>query len=222
MIRRPPRSTLFPYTTLFRSLHDPRDVEALDEVGHGREGRLVEAVERRLDRALANPGRGENVLEARAHPLGVAHRAVAPLPAQHARREASAAVARALVDRGHRRAGKSGLQIVERELERAVHASGDMQTPGGQVDFERYREHMVADEERLVRGDRAVEVLHRCLELRRPRRQQDQIGLLGVTNQGPPRENWIVLCERGRPWPGETAGGQERAEANDALRGVTT
>src|ERR1043165_9516026 len=24
MIRRPPRSTLFPYTTLFRSLHDPR------------------------------------------------------------------------------------------------------------------------------------------------------------------------------------------------------
>src|SRR5712671_7846416 len=26
MIRRPPRSTLFPYTTLFRSLHDPRDL----------------------------------------------------------------------------------------------------------------------------------------------------------------------------------------------------
>src|SRR5258707_10974781 len=24
MIRRPPRSTLFPYTTLFRSLHEPR------------------------------------------------------------------------------------------------------------------------------------------------------------------------------------------------------
>src|SRR5256885_10685688 len=30
MIRRPPRSTLFPYTTLFRSLHD------LDEAGHRR------------------------------------------------------------------------------------------------------------------------------------------------------------------------------------------
>src|SRR3712207_8450013 len=26
MIRRPPRSTLFPYTTLFRSAHDPRDL----------------------------------------------------------------------------------------------------------------------------------------------------------------------------------------------------
>src|SRR3712207_8527990 len=25
MIRRPPRSTLFPYTTLFRSVHDPRE-----------------------------------------------------------------------------------------------------------------------------------------------------------------------------------------------------
>src|SRR2546427_4273522 len=28
MIRRPPRSTLFPYTTLFRSLLGPRDVRA--------------------------------------------------------------------------------------------------------------------------------------------------------------------------------------------------
>src|SRR2546427_9624814 len=27
MIRRPPRSTLFPYTTLFRSHHQPRDRE---------------------------------------------------------------------------------------------------------------------------------------------------------------------------------------------------
>src|SRR2546425_8072307 len=29
MIRRPPRSTLFPYTTLFRSLADPRAITAL-------------------------------------------------------------------------------------------------------------------------------------------------------------------------------------------------
>src|SRR2546430_8682719 len=29
MIRRPPRSTLFPYTTLFRSAHRHRDVEPL-------------------------------------------------------------------------------------------------------------------------------------------------------------------------------------------------
>src|SRR5256885_12660442 len=27
MIRRPPRSTLFPYTTLFRSRHDPEPIE---------------------------------------------------------------------------------------------------------------------------------------------------------------------------------------------------
>src|SRR2546425_4089762 len=31
MIRRPPRSTLFPYTTLFRSQDHMRDVEFLDE-----------------------------------------------------------------------------------------------------------------------------------------------------------------------------------------------
>src|SRR2546426_8604420 len=30
MIRRPPRSTLFPYTTLFRSLHDRRAVAHVD------------------------------------------------------------------------------------------------------------------------------------------------------------------------------------------------
>src|SRR2546427_9078043 len=31
MIRRPPRSTLFPYTTLFRSLHVPETVDGLQE-----------------------------------------------------------------------------------------------------------------------------------------------------------------------------------------------
>src|SRR3712207_8507171 len=34
MIRRPPRSTLFPYTTLFRSdLHAERELEVVDPVG---------------------------------------------------------------------------------------------------------------------------------------------------------------------------------------------
>src|SRR2546430_12651869 len=31
MIRRPPRSTLFPYTTLFRSLEEGADIEANDD-----------------------------------------------------------------------------------------------------------------------------------------------------------------------------------------------
>src|SRR3712207_8800665 len=37
MIRRPPRSTLFPYTTLFRSLYAPRQVEDVvrDDAGAG-------------------------------------------------------------------------------------------------------------------------------------------------------------------------------------------
>src|SRR3712207_8259607 len=34
MIRRPPRSTLFPYTTLFRSLEADRDFDALYERMH--------------------------------------------------------------------------------------------------------------------------------------------------------------------------------------------
>src|SRR3712207_7576481 len=32
MIRRPPRSTLFPYTTLFRSLQPQRDLRDIEEV----------------------------------------------------------------------------------------------------------------------------------------------------------------------------------------------
>src|SRR5256885_9162174 len=35
MIRRPPRSTLFPYTTLFRSALVQEDVAAADDVGFG-------------------------------------------------------------------------------------------------------------------------------------------------------------------------------------------
>src|SRR5688572_31069201 len=34
MIRRPPRSTLFPYTTLFRSDHDDRNLRAWGEGAH--------------------------------------------------------------------------------------------------------------------------------------------------------------------------------------------
>src|SRR5258708_17885932 len=36
MIRRPPRSTLFPYTTLFRSKQPPGGAEGLDEAGQQR------------------------------------------------------------------------------------------------------------------------------------------------------------------------------------------
>src|SRR3712207_8959180 len=43
MIRRPPRSTLFPYTTLFRSVHRPRALHVALDLGEGGElvGRLL-------------------------------------------------------------------------------------------------------------------------------------------------------------------------------------
>src|SRR3712207_7965035 len=43
MIRRPPRSTLFPYTTLFRSLHD-FDIEETYEAGIALSGPEVKSV----------------------------------------------------------------------------------------------------------------------------------------------------------------------------------
>src|SRR2546427_7716882 len=58
MIRRPPRSTLFPYTTLFRSHHRRREVD--DEVVHV--GEQAGVGEQRLaelaEAALERPGRG--------------------------------------------------------------------------------------------------------------------------------------------------------------------
>src|SRR2546430_11946842 len=44
MIRRPPRSTLFPYTTLFRSHHDARDREHLLLAPRERLARLIQSL----------------------------------------------------------------------------------------------------------------------------------------------------------------------------------
>src|SRR5687767_15660070 len=64
MLRRPPRSTLFPYTTLFRSVIEARQPE--DGVGAGAQRRLRseradDRVEQTLRRAddRRNPGRSE-------------------------------------------------------------------------------------------------------------------------------------------------------------------
>src|SRR2546422_4720939 len=60
MIRRPPRSTLFPYTTLFRSPHRPprgasvQRLDGGDSRGHGLRQR---AHERRRGRGEHGPGR---------------------------------------------------------------------------------------------------------------------------------------------------------------------
>src|SRR2546427_12255364 len=44
MIRRPPRSTLFPYTTLFRSMHRPVDDPLGDETVDDRRGAVLGSV----------------------------------------------------------------------------------------------------------------------------------------------------------------------------------
>src|SRR2546426_12147087 len=41
MIRRPPRSTLFPYTTLFRSVDDPEPKFGMVAIGEARPDRIV-------------------------------------------------------------------------------------------------------------------------------------------------------------------------------------
>src|SRR3712207_8314491 len=60
MIRRPPRSTLFPYTTLFRSVIRDQDVGALTRVGD-RDGLADAAVAAGDDGALAGEPAGSLV-----------------------------------------------------------------------------------------------------------------------------------------------------------------
>src|SRR5260221_13531179 len=65
MIRRPPRSTLFPYTTLFRSIADEKRMEAVplqSKKGSGLEKHMinfVEAIKSRDFKKLACPIRSE-------------------------------------------------------------------------------------------------------------------------------------------------------------------
>src|SRR5256885_11075791 len=75
MKRRPPRSTLFPYTTLFRSLAQRVDLAHLDELEPQRLDQLEHAVQRRLilDRAPQDRFRREHFrvepAEAREQPV---------------------------------------------------------------------------------------------------------------------------------------------------------
>src|SRR2546421_13114775 len=72
MIRRPPRSTLFPYTTLFRSLHDLEDL--LDDLGREAHRRFVEQ-----DHAWAGHQRAPECGHLLLAPRGVAGERAAPL-----------------------------------------------------------------------------------------------------------------------------------------------
>src|SRR2546422_3911293 len=68
MIRRPPRSTLFPYTTLFRSYFSPHPDGDADREKSSAEGRLSKS--QRLDSSLRDSSRSEehtSELQSRLH-----------------------------------------------------------------------------------------------------------------------------------------------------------
>src|SRR5207253_10950942 len=50
LLRRPPRSTLFPYTTLFRSVRQRPAAARLREGVHGRDARLADGADARRNR----------------------------------------------------------------------------------------------------------------------------------------------------------------------------
>src|SRR2546422_1307865 len=68
MIRRPPRSTLFPYTTLFRSLLAPVVVEAQVPRRHQTpDGSLVDLVERAVALLVVAHPIGKDVVRSEEH-----------------------------------------------------------------------------------------------------------------------------------------------------------
>src|SRR3712207_7352692 len=70
MIRRPPRSTLFPYTTLFRSLGPPvRPARRVDEQRRRRVHRVPAEQDRQGVRAEADPHAPRAGVHARAGPV---------------------------------------------------------------------------------------------------------------------------------------------------------
>ena len=144
-----------------RIFHEVLDRQALHEIRNRRRGGLVEAVERSFGSAGLDAGGAQDVLQARAHPFSVAHRAVAPLAPEHVRLKISAAVARALIHRYQARWRKLGFQVVQRKLERPLDEPADAQAPRGEVDARGNREDMVAHVERLVRRDGAVKIMER-------------------------------------------------------------
>src|SRR5260221_1076926 len=68
MIRRPPRSTLFPYTTLFRSVHDHHleDADAAAEPGAG----AIVAAPRAVERLVLHVA-GADARELQPHRVGL-------------------------------------------------------------------------------------------------------------------------------------------------------
>src|SRR5437016_10024064 len=56
MIRRPPRSTLFPYTTLFRSVAPGAGIFAEGSAGNGFQRRANQVLRRFVERIDAKPG----------------------------------------------------------------------------------------------------------------------------------------------------------------------
>src|SRR3712207_7827510 len=67
MIRRPPRSTLFPYTTLFRSLRVERQAEGVSRLGELAHLRIGRHPAERVDANLADAGHAAQVARSEEH-----------------------------------------------------------------------------------------------------------------------------------------------------------
>src|SRR2546422_10778113 len=100
MIRRPPRSTLFPYTTLFRSRLGSRVIHHVPEIPHRSRGNDAQGVR---DAAIQEPGH-QLRLEHRFAPVAVPRAGTAAVLHRHLRARAVRLTTVAVKRRGRLRA----------------------------------------------------------------------------------------------------------------------
>src|SRR3712207_4190878 len=119
MIRRPPRSTLFPYTTLFRSRFDPG--ELVPEAGQGAVALQVRAGDEHLVAALDDAETRRRVEAERACVARIGAGCLAPVAAHHDGVELLALVAAEDGSWIERRRGPDPLALAEELVRLASH-----------------------------------------------------------------------------------------------------
>src|SRR3989441_3029961 len=165
MIRRPPRSTLFPYTTLFRSVKAPHD------------GDVRRVIEREIGDVAAAAGEEAEVLAASSRPADHPGNGLA-----HARASSRAGASRALLfQRPELRGRAREAQLRPARGHRLVDRAAELRAPGELLDVTVL--HARVDQRFGAVGTLLGRVLRR-IEPGRPRLSEDVDVLHRVTTGG--------------------------------------
>ena len=174
------------------------DGQALQEIRRRGQYRGIGTVEHHFQRVGRHAGSLQHIAQPHAPPQRVAHRTTAPLYPRHSRREESAPIAGALIDRGHADLLEAAAQLSQGQSERVLGArAGDLQPPGARIHPWNDRQ-VIAHEKRVVARERRREIRERRLEVGWPEGAPDERFLAG---QGRERVGRVAQGRLARPYP---------------------